>query len=127
MKKQLATILLSVLVLSGCSAKGAGNNTLSNNAESKQNITSEQASVQTPEQKPKQASNKTSSAESGEVDARKAVNSNFKPLDSKSLPELSPKQKSLIDSKLNSTLKNIDKTLKSLQDAPEIDLSSVGQ
>lgn len=99
-------------MLSSCSAKLTGDNSNNTNTNS---ATSGQAS------------SKTSLTQSGVIGTRETVDTNFKALRPKSVPELSSKQKSQIDSKLSSTLNNIDKTLNSLEDAPEIDLNSLGQ
>lgn len=56
---------------------------------------------------------------------RVEVKTDFPPVKPNTVPALSSDQKSQINSKLDSTLKDIDNTLKSLQDAPEIDLNSL--
>ncbi|MDP4089612.1 MAG: hypothetical protein Q8930_10140 [Bacillota bacterium] len=58
---------------------------------------------------------------------RVEVKTDFQPVKPNTVPALSEQQKSQVDSKLDSTLKDIDGTLKSLQDAPEIDLNSLDQ
>jgi hypothetical protein len=102
MKKQLIAVVLSSLVLAGCSA-GSVNNRGSKGVNSMTEA----------------------SSNSGSAVERKDVKTDFKALDPKTVPELSPGQKNQMDSTLNSTLISIDEALKALEDVPEIDLSSL--
>lgn len=116
MKKQLAALsIISSLILFGCSAKESAVNKIpAKDVNSVTATTSGQAS-------------QTSSAETSAIEKQRVeVNTNFKAVQPNSVPKLSAQQKSQIDSKLSSTLNSIDKTLKSLQDAPDINLNSIG-
>ncbi len=116
MKKRLMIIcLVSAFILVGCSGKGIDTS-------------------------PAAVSNTTSTTLSGESDSKALSNisdqsadslkradvySEFKPVEEKSVPQLTTQQKSRLDLKLNSALKSIDNALNSLQDAPDIDLDSL--
>lgn len=97
-KKILAVLIVSILVLSGCAGKKGG----ANNPAS------------------------TSPAGSGTALAQQAgAQTDFKPISPGTVPQLSAKQKSEVNTKLNTALDNIDKALKSIQDPKDIDTSSV--
>jgi PBP1b-binding outer membrane lipoprotein LpoB len=105
MKRKLAAILLiSTIVLSGCSSKGlTGSKTSDNSA----------------------AQNTVSGQTTAPGDKRVQVQTNFNSIKPGTIPQLTGVQKAQVDVKLNSTLKDLDSTLKSIQDAQDIDLSSV--
>lgn len=113
MKKQfIAVTLVFSLLLIGCSGKSSyGNSANANGSSSVTAASSGQGTAET----------------SGGGNKRAEVNTNFKPVKPNTVPKLTPQQKAQLDSKLNSTLKSIDNTLKSLQDAPDINLNSVGK
>jgi PBP1b-binding outer membrane lipoprotein LpoB len=111
-KRILAAVVLSGLLLAGCSGKTTNSNSPASNT---------------------QNSNDTKVISSGQATKEGAslqrveVKTDFEPVAPNTVPKLSSKQKSKIDSKISSTLDNIDKALKSLQEMPEIDLSSLEQ
>ncbi|MDP4089610.1 MAG: hypothetical protein Q8930_10130 [Bacillota bacterium] len=116
MKKQLIVIsLISSLLLMGCSSKGLAANSPS--AKGNTSVTAASGG---------QASQESGTTVSTIEKKRADVKTDFKPVQSNSVPKLTQQQKSQLDSKLNPTLKSIDSTLKSLQDAPDINLNSVG-
>lgn len=109
MKRKLAAILLiSTIVLSGCSGKG-----LTGSSASKDNS----AKVQ--------SSEAAGSNANAAADQRVQVNTNFGQVNPGTVPQLSGTQKAQVNTKLNSTLKDLDNTLKSIQDAQDVDVSSV--
>lgn len=107
MKMRLIAVVLLSLLLTGCSGKDTNANLTSTGS----------SGVQT--------SNGDGVSEQSTVEERVEVKTDFQPVKPNTVPKLSPKQKSQIDSKIIKTLDNIDKTLKSLQDVPEIDLSTL--
>jgi PBP1b-binding outer membrane lipoprotein LpoB len=96
MKKKIISILmLSALILSGCSGKEAVSNSTSSN---------------------------TTAASSTE---RVEVKTNFQELKPGTAPQLSAKQKTEVNAKITSTVNDLNKILESIQDAQDIDLISV--
>ena len=96
MKNKIISILiLSTLILSGCSGKVAVSNSTSSNA---------------------------TAASSTE---RVEVKTNFQELKPGTAPQLSAKQKTEVNTKIISTVNDLSKTLESIQDAQDIDLNSV--
>lgn len=102
MKKILSVLLVSALVLSGCSGKGSIDSK-SNGAGSQ--VTQEAAAAQD----------------------RVEIKTDFQAAKPGTVPQLSVQQKTQVDAKLNSALKNIDNALNSIQDVKDIDLGSLDQ
>ena len=97
-RKIIAALIVSILVLSGCAGKkGNTGNSASGNLQGSGTVSTQQTGIQT----------------------------DFKPIDPNTVPQLSAKQKSQVNTKLNTALDNIDKALKSIQDPKDIDTSSV--
>lgn len=112
MKRKLAAILLiSTIVLSGCSSKGLTGSKTSDNSAAQNTVSGQTTSP-----------GDNASISSGQ---RVQVQTNFNSIKSGTIPQLTGVQKAQVDVKLNSTLKDLDSTLKSIQDAQDIDLSSV--
>jgi PBP1b-binding outer membrane lipoprotein LpoB len=102
-KLSFSILIASTIILSGCSSKAAS----SKSAESNKNNTNT-AAVNTNTSSNSQASVKT----------------DFEPIKPNTVPQLSTEKKKQIDSKMNSALKNLDNTLKSIQDPSDINLDS---
>lgn len=103
MKNKVVSILvISALLLSGCSSKNALLNSPNKNSPASSEI-------------------QTSSKES----ERAEVKTNFEAVKPGTLPQLSEKQKSEVDSKIKPTVNDLKNTLKSIQDAQDIDLNSI--
>lgn len=100
MKRKLAVILLvTTILLSGCSGIGLkSKNASGNNASGTQNT---------------------------QTDQRVQVQTNFNSIKPGTVPKLSGVQNAQVNVKVNSTLKDLDSTLKSIQDAKDIDYNSV--
>lgn len=98
-----SALISSALMFSGCSNKAA-NSAASNNT--KNNTTSSTA------------------ASANQTENNSAAAGNLKPIKPNTVPQLSTEQKKKIDSKMNSALKNLDNTLKSIQDPSDINLDS---
>jgi uncharacterized protein YcfL len=112
MRNRLVTaIILSTLLLVGCSEKTS---VLTQPTTGSKNVTTSG-----------QASINDGSKEAALIQQRVEINTNLKPIEPNTTPQLSSKQKSQVNSKINTTLKSIDETLKALEDMPEIDLSSL--
>jgi PBP1b-binding outer membrane lipoprotein LpoB len=112
-KKVILALTLSALILSGCSGKDVNPSNVSGaDVKSK---TSTAFSVQ---------AYKDSSSQSS-ITERVKVNTDFKELKPGTVPQLTEKQKAQVNSKLNSTVNDLSKTLKSIQDAQDIDLDSI--
>jgi nitrate reductase cytochrome c-type subunit len=107
MKRKLTAILLvSTILLSGCSSTGINSNKASgNDSPGTQNTQTGDVSAQT--------------------EQRVQVQTNFNSIKPGTIPKLSDVQKAQVDVKVNSTLKDLDSTLKSIQDAKDIDYNSV--
>lgn len=96
MSRKLAAILLiTTVLLSGCSTKG-----LTGTATS-------------------------ATGDNASAEQRVQVQTNFNAIKPGTVPQLSGTQKAQVDVKVNSTLKDLDSTLKSIQDAKDIDYNSV--
>lgn len=99
MSRKLAAILLiTTALLSGCSTKG---------------LTGTAASGQT-----------GAPGDAASSEQRVQVQTNFNSIKPGTVPQLSGTQKAQVDVKLNTTLKDLDSTLKSVQDGQDIDYNS---
>lgn len=98
--------ITSALIFSGCSSKAANT--------TKNSINSSTAAF----------ANQAENNSSASAAASTSATGNLKPIKPNTVPQLSTDQKKKIDSKMNSTLKNIDNTLKSIQDPSDINLDS---
>lgn len=105
-----SALISSALIFSGCSSKAA-NSAASNNAKNSTNSSTAASANQT-------ENNSSASA------ASTAATGNLKPIKPNTVPQLSTEQKKKIDSKMNSALKSLDNTLKSIQDPSDINLDS---
>lgn len=112
-KKVISILMMSILILTGCSGKGVSSTSKSNTDST--NKASASSDIRASE-------NSKSSVTTAE---RVQVNIDFKELKPGTVPQLSVKQKTEVNTKLNSTVNDLSKTLKSIQDAQDIDLSSV--
>ncbi|MFL0246012.1 hypothetical protein [Candidatus Clostridium stratigraminis] len=100
MRRKLAVMLLvSTILLSGCSGIGLkSKNEQGNNA---------------------------SGTQSTQTDERVQVQTNFNSIKPGTVPKLSGVQNAQVNVKVDSTLKDLDSALKSIQDAKDIDYNSV--
>ncbi|GLC29417.1 hypothetical protein [Clostridium omnivorum] len=98
-----SALISSALVFSGCSSKAA-NSAASNNT--------------------KNSTTSSTSASAKQTENNSSTTENLKPIKPNTVPQLSTEQKKKIDSNMNSALKNLDNTLKSIQDPSDINLDS---
>lgn len=110
-KKILGILITSIVVFSGCSNK----TTVNDVNKDKGNDAVKKVST---EVKPNSNEVKTGDSASdvnGGTSATQLDNTDVKPIKSGTTPQLSSKQKAQINSNVNSTIKNIDDVLKSIE------------
>lgn len=112
-KKILSILMISALILSGCSPK----DTLLKGTDSSDSST--KSSTATSVQASKDSSSSAAAAE------RVEVKTDFKQVKPGTVPELSQNGKVQVDKQLKATVNDLSKIMKSIQDAQDIDLSSV--
>lgn len=98
-----SALISSALIFSGCSSKAA-NGAASNNT--------------------KNSTTSSTAASANQTENNSTATGNLKPIKPNTVPQLSTEQKKKIDTKMNSTLKSLDNTLKSIQDPSDINLDS---
>lgn len=112
-KKILSILMISALILSGCSAKG----TLLKGTDSSD--TTGNPPTATSVQASKDSGSSAAAAE------RVEVKTDFKQVKPGTVPELSQNQKTQVNTQLKSTVNDLSKIMKSIQDAQDVDLNSV--
>lgn len=105
--KVLSLLIVSTFLLSGCSG------TTAKDAEAGSNAKNSAAAA------------KNSQDSTAATEQRVEVKTDFNAAKPGTVPQLSAEQKTQVNSKLNTSLSNVDSALKSLQEAADIDLSSV--
>jgi PBP1b-binding outer membrane lipoprotein LpoB len=109
----LSILILSTVILSGCASKGTSSSGTSNIDENNK------ASIESNAQVSKDSNPSTVTTK------RVEPTTDFKEVKPGTVPQLSTQQKTQVNTKLNSTVKDLSNVLKSIQDAQDIDLSSV--
>ena len=117
MKKKFIVAIFLSFVLVGCTAKTTSDNGINSSVKSSSNAAataSPQASVAP-----------TDGVATTNTEKRVTTQQTFETIKPGTLPPLTSSQKSQINDKINSALNSIDSSLNSLEDAIDIDLSSV--
>lgn len=110
-KKILGILITSIVVFSGCSNKATVNDVKKDNSNDEVKKVSTEVKLGSTEIKPGESANEVK----GVTGVPQTVNTDVKPIKSGTTPQLSSKQKAQINSNVNSTIKNIDDVLKSIE------------
>lgn len=110
-KKILGILITSIVVFSGCSNKATVNDVNKDKGNDEVKKVSTEVKPNSNEVKP----GDSASEPKGGTSVTEPANNEVKPINPGTTPQLSSKQKAQINSNVNSTIKNIDDVLKSIE------------